>query len=129
VLVTVCTRGRQPRLATDEVHEQLRAAWVGATGWRAGRYVILPDHLHIFAAPRDVSVRLDAWVRYWKTSFRRRLPDRSFAWQRSHWDRRIRSLEGYEGKWHYVRLNPVRAGLVARPEDWPYAGEIETLWW
>jgi len=27
-------------------------------------------------------------------------------------------------KWNYVRENPVRAGLVAQPEDWPYAGEI-----
>jgi hypothetical protein len=27
----------------------------------------------------------------------------------------------------YVRDNPVRAGLISSADDWPYAGEIETL--
>ena len=45
-------------------------------------------------------------------------------WQRGFFDHLLRSAESYGQKWNYVRENPVRAGLVAQPEDWPYAGEI-----
>jgi putative transposase len=33
----------------------------------------------------------------------------------------------YDKKWEYVRQNPVRAGLVAEPDDWPHRGELQTL--
>ena len=45
-------------------------------------------------------------------------------WQRGFFDHLLRSAESYGQKWNYVRENPVRARLVAKPEDWPYAGEI-----
>ena len=51
------------------------------------------------------------------------------AWQTGFFDHVLRSGESYGEKWEYVRMNPVRAGLAARPEDWPYAGEIEVLRW
>ena len=41
-------------------------------------------------------------------------------WQRDFFDHRIRSWESAAEKAAYIRLNPVRAGLVANPEDWPY---------
>jgi hypothetical protein len=37
------------------------------------------------------------------------------------------SAQSYSEKWNYIRDNPVRAGLVSAADDWPYAGEIETL--
>ena len=51
------------------------------------------------------------------------------AWQDGFFDHLLRNGESYGEKWNYVRMNPVRAGLVAHPEDWPYAGEIEKLSW
>jgi putative transposase len=52
-----------------------------------------------------------------------------FQWLTDHWDTRVRSAEVYEQKWAYVWHNPVRAGFVARPEDWPFQGEIHPLRW
>ena len=43
--------------------------------------------------------------------------------------RRLRDGESYAQKWQYVRENPVRAKLVARPEDWPYFGRVHELQW
>jgi hypothetical protein len=40
--------------------------------------------------------------------------------QEGFFDHRIRSNESAEEKRQYILMNPVRAGLVARPEDWPY---------
>jgi putative transposase len=48
-------------------------------------------------------------------------------WQKEFFDDVLRSSESYSQKWDYVRENPVRAGLVARVEDWPWQGEIEPL--
>ncbi len=44
-------------------------------------------------------------------------------WQRDFFDHRLRSEAEFEAKAHYVRMNPVRAGLVSRPEEWPHAWE------
>ena len=48
----------------------------------------------------------------------------SSFWQPGFNDHLLRSDESYAAKWDYVFQNPVRAGLVNHPEDWPYAGEI-----
>jgi putative transposase len=50
-------------------------------------------------------------------------------WQSDHWDTRIRNPDAYEQKWLYVINNPLRKGLVAKPEDWPYQGELFPLRW
>ena len=41
-------------------------------------------------------------------------------WQRDFFDHRIRSWESAQEKATYIRMNPVRAGLVTNPKDWPY---------
>jgi hypothetical protein len=48
-------------------------------------------------------------------------------WQREFFDHVLRSRESYSEKWNYIFDNPLRAGLVSSPDDWKYAGEIETL--
>jgi putative transposase len=48
-------------------------------------------------------------------------------WQEGFFDHLIRHGESYAEKWEYVRLNPVRAGLVQDPEEWPWQGEIVRL--
>ena len=48
-------------------------------------------------------------------------------WQKGFFDHVLRSEESYEQKWRYVRENPVRAGLVYKAEDWPYAGDVGEL--
>jgi putative transposase len=51
VFLTVCTRDRQPWLAVPEVHTLLCSVWTDASAWLVGRYIIMPDHIHLFAAP------------------------------------------------------------------------------
>ena len=49
---------------------------------------------------------------------------RSWRWQDGFHDHKFRSPESETRKWEYVCLNPVRYGLVKRPEEWPFGGEI-----
>ncbi len=50
-------------------------------------------------------------------------------WQRDCWDRQLRTGESYAQKWEYVRNNPVRKGLIANADGWPYQGELNVLEW
>jgi len=49
---------------------------------------------------------------------------RSWRWQDGFHDHKFRNAAAEQRKWEYICLNPVRAGLVSRPEDWPFGGEI-----
>jgi len=132
VFVTVCTAKRKPILARDNIASLLLDAWRKADHWLVGRYVVMPDHLHLFAIPaREDSLPLCNWVRYWKSIVSRAWPDpqEQPVWQKDFWDRQLRSDENYAEKWDYVRCNPVRHKLVRRAEDWAYQGEIHELRW
>jgi|GEM_PF-4499206 len=68
VFVTVCTKDRQPLLANPYIHDLLLRAWESASQWVVGRYVIMPDHLHLFCAPATwPPTSLRRWVAYWKS--------------------------------------------------------------
>src|SRR3954463_12612613 len=69
------------------------------------------------AADRDakvgnLSAALKRWIRHdvgatWK-------------WQSGSFDSLMWSGESLHSKWLYLYENPVRAGLVAEPDEWPY---------
>jgi REP element-mobilizing transposase RayT len=74
---------------------------------------------------------LKNWISFWRNHVTRAWPHRDEApiWQRDYWDRQLRCDESYAEKWEYVKNNPVRHGHVARAQDWPYQGELNTLEW
>ncbi|HOX03517.1 MAG TPA: hypothetical protein PKW32_14220 [Verrucomicrobiota bacterium] len=49
---------------------------------------------------------------------------RTWRWQAGFHDHKFRTSESEQRKWEYVCLNPVRCGLVDRPEEWPFGGEM-----
>jgi len=89
----------------------------------------MPDHIHLFVSgPADFV--LGRWIASLKQALqksRQRRFDSDHFWQRGFFDHVLRSDESYSQKWEYVRENPVRAGLVAQAEEWPYAGEIVSI--
>jgi hypothetical protein len=46
-------------------------------------------------------------------------------WQKGFFDHRLRHDESFEEKAHYIRMNPVRAELVANPGDWPHVWSFD----
>jgi len=128
VFLTVCTKGRQPVLATPKMHRSLKTAWVSAAHWLVGRYVVMPDHIHLFCAPSLMPpTPLVTWISYWK-----RLVAQSMdcqIWQKNFWDTQLRRHESYAQKWEYVRNNPMRAGLVQKADEWEFQGEMNVLRW
>ena len=46
-------------------------------------------------------------------------------WQPRFFDRALRTVQEYNEKVEYIHLNPVRAGLASRPEDWRWSSYNE----
>lgn len=76
----------------------------------------MPDHLHAlasFSAAQPMEKLLRDWKRY--TAKRANI-----LWQDGFFDHRIRNEASLDEKSAYIRMNPVRAGLVTSISDWPY---------
>ena len=129
VWLSVCTKNRKKWLDNEKAHRCLLEAWRHADAWMVGRYILLPEHLHLFCAPVDLSKTLSAWVIYWKRRFTQAAQEPTWQWQAGYWDTRLRRHENYTEKWHYALQNAVEAGLVNRSEEWPYQGEVNELRW
>ena|SRR5579859_3306295 len=157
--VTTNTEDRKPILANARVHADFRKfCEAGLTrGVFVGKYVLMPDHLHLFVAfgdeyesalvahcsqsdatgdgavaavcDRRLSTLSD-WMKSLKNSLSKTLRAMNVPaphWQKGFFDHVMRSEESYSEKWLYVAQNPVRKSLAACLEDWPYQGEIYPL--
>ena len=136
VFLTVCTEKRGQWLAEGSVHRTLHdICQTKATAWLVSDYLLMPDHLHLFCAPHDLNFTIERWLGFWKDRFAKSWKDQGGAaapphrFQPGGFHHRLRDGESYSQKWQYVRENPVRAGLVARPEDWPYFGRVHEIRW
>jgi putative transposase len=129
--VTACAFNRRSVLAIPEVHQSfLRfAAMAESHGAYPGRYVIMPDHIHLFVALEPEN-ELSLWMKALKNSLSKTLRELDVPprhWQKGFFDHVLRSGDSYSEKWEYVRDNPVRAGLVNTWEEWPFSGEVHRL--
>ena len=127
--VTACSHNRRTLLDTPEVQEAFLRFCEQASerGVFVGRFVLMPDHLHLFAAFAPQTFRLSDWVKSLKNALSAELRRKGFRgehWQKGFFDHVMRSQESYAQKWEYVRNNPVRAGLVEQAAEWPYQGAV-----
>src|SRR5437868_10850265 len=132
IYLTVCSKDRKSVFASKDSAAVVVDAWQKASLWLVGRYVFMPDHIHLFCSPNRFPVTpLKQWLKYWKSlaSLSWPRPTDHPIWQRDFWDTQLRRQESYDSKWEYVVSNPVRAGLVKEPNDWSFQGEVNILPW
>ena len=104
-------------------HEFLLTAWV-----------FLPDHWHAVIGvryPKTISAVMGAI----KVSSTRQInssyKEAGRLWQGRFFDRALRTVREYNKAVEYIHLNPVRRGLVAKPQDWfwssvrEYSGSLQ----
>jgi putative transposase len=129
VFLTVCTEKREPWLAQASVQQSLHQIWeLKATVWLVSDYLLLPDHLHLFCAPRDERFTIERWIAFWKDRLAKTFRDTG-TFQEGGFHHRLRDEESYAHKWRYVQENPVRHGLAEKPEDWPCFGRVQEILW
>jgi putative transposase len=104
-------------------------------------YVLMPEHVHLLVGePQISSLATVLQVLKQRTSRMLKRPGEAQFWQRRYYDFNVRNPEKRSEKLRYMHRNPVKRGLVARPEDWSWSSfrhyatgverpvEIESLW-
>jgi putative transposase len=85
--------------------------------FRLHEFVVMPDHIHVILTPRE-DTTLEKCVQLIKGSFAHQTKHR--VWQRGFTDHRIRDLNDFNRHRRYIHLNPVKRGLVTRPDEYRY---------
>ncbi len=133
LFVTVCSDKRKPILANDETVAVILEAWCAADHWLVGplRHSAGSYSSLLRTGPARSRCRCRNGSAFWKSKASNHWPhpEQHPIWQVDCWDTQLRRGENYSAKWEYVRNNPVRHGLVACAEDWPYQGELNILDW
>jgi len=87
-------------------------------------WVFLPDHWHAILFPR-IPVTISRLMESIKVGSTLRINARrnesGLLWQPRFFDRALRTVKEYNEKVEYIHLNPVKAGLATRAEDWPWS--------
>ena len=117
--------------AAQEILETVWAKSATIDGWFVGHFLLMPDHVHLFAMPTLEAKSLASWMKTWKSISSRQIAAACKAstpvWQGDYFDHFVRSAAAYREKWDYVQNNPVRKAFCVRPEDWPYQGTLHDL--
>jgi REP element-mobilizing transposase RayT len=84
--------------------------------------VVMPDHVHAIVTPPDIA--LEEMIGLIKGRSARDvnllLGRAGSLWQSESFDHELRRAESLEQKIEYVRQNPVRRGLCATPDEYPW---------
>ena len=87
-------------------------------------YVLMPDHWHALIWPRS-PVRISDVVQNVKRvsslKINRLRQTRGSRWQRQFWDRFVRHAKEFRERLEYMHMNPVRKGLIEKPEQWRWS--------
>ena len=125
--LTICTHNRtRPFTDSFVVHQTLLQFLRTASDERCEilAYCFMPDHVHIVLIAHAEDADLARYVRLAKQrsgyAFTRATGQR--LWQESYFDRTVRNVEELLALVEYMIRNPLRAGLVAAPEDYPHWG-------
>ena len=128
--LTFCTARRRPSFADATIvkilHEQiLRCA--EHFGFVVIAYCFMPNHPHLLIEGTADDADALAFVHQAKqrSGYACRESGGSPFWQPSFYDHILRNQEATLSIARYILENPVRAGLVASPEDYPFSGSLQ----
>ena len=124
--VTVNLRRRLPFLREEEFPLVVEALAESRRrmGFLLCGYVVLPDHWHALIWPRPpLTISRAVQSVKWQAAslLNRKRGRRGTVWQHQFWDRFVRHERELAERLDYMHHNPVRRGLVKRPEDWRWS--------
>jgi REP element-mobilizing transposase RayT len=91
-------------------------------------WVFLPHHWHCIGAPLypvTISLAMQSVKQNSMSAVNERPAGGGELWQPKFLDRALRTVKEYNEEVEYLHRNPVRAGLVSRPEDWRWSSYNE----
>ena len=89
-------------------------------------FVIMPDHFHSLITPAP-EISLEKAMQFIKGGFSFRLKSKHDVWMRSFNESQIMTEEKFMSCKRYIEENPVRRGLVAMTNAYPFSSVGRTL--
>jgi putative transposase len=89
-------------------------------------YVIMPEHMHLLVTEPERE-SLAAAMQAFKQSVARHLGSEPF-WQTRYYDFNVYTERKRIEKLRYIHRNPVKRGLVASPDQWPWSSFRQYAW-
>jgi REP element-mobilizing transposase RayT len=86
-------------------------------------YVVMANHVHLLMTPRDSIARITKSIKGYSARKANTILKREGApfWQDESFDHWVRSERSFWRIKDYIERNPVKAGLAAKPGDWPWS--------
>ena len=88
---------------------------------RLNAYVIMSNHIHFLAYFEEGGRQLSGFMISLKGIIRHRIVGNSKIWEKRFDDEVIKTEQMLRNTINYIHWNPVKAGLVETPEDYPYS--------
>jgi len=95
-----------------------------AQGFLVTAWVVLPDHWHAILFPHypgPISGVMESIKVSSTRLINRERGESGRLWQGRFFDRALRTVKGYNERIKYIHLNPVRAELVSKAEEWKWS--------
>ena len=91
--------------------------------YRLSAYVVMSNHVHILIWPRARLFRITKSIKGYTARQCNKLLDRTGEkfWQEESFDHAVRNEDEFYRIKDYIERNPVKAGLVETPKEWPWS--------
>jgi len=90
----------------------------------------MPDHFHVLVEGIAPDSDLLLFIRNFKQQSTRAFSGGNGVplWQKKFYDHILRTKDSPEAVAWYIWMNPVRKGLCAQPDQYPYSGSLTRDW-
>ncbi len=91
-------------------------------------WVIMPNHVHVLMEPKAPLPAITRWLKGSTARLANQILGRTGEpfWQDECFDHYVRSRDELNRIVRYIENNPVAAGLVQNPSDWPWSSARQT---
>jgi putative transposase len=134
-IITAATYRKLPHLRGDERKNQWRESLdfvIRRERWQLDAWVVLDNHYHLLmSSPETGAERLPRLLGDMHKFLAGRWNKADDALGRqvwyNYWDTCITDERSYYARLNYIHWNPVKHGLAARPEDYPFSSYHDYL--
>jgi putative transposase len=122
--ITFSCYRRQPLLASPPAMHRFELALEQSRvryGFYVVGYVVMPEHVHLLISEPERGTLASAIQAIKQSVSRRLMGDHQHFWQARYYDFNVWTKRKRVEKLCYLHRNPVKRGLVEKPEDWPWS--------
>jgi putative transposase len=124
--ITFSCYHRQPLLSSDDAKHRFEQSLEKSRrryGFFVTGYVVMPEHVHLLISEPERGTLASA-VQSIKQGVTRNRTSSGHFWQARYYDFNVCTATKRIEKLRYIHRNPVKRGMVERPEDWPWSSFV-----